>query len=251
MTTFEDINEQITVANNLGIRNLSEKGVEVSEPVTTYKIMENIEKVSGGGGDGESFIKALIEKNEDVTELPDYITSIGANMFNSHSNIAISELPDSVTTIGDYSFTRCPKITNIRGNCVTRFGTGAFGGCNNIVTAYFPRLSHVSNYSFQNNTSLKTLTLGVVSYMHTNSLVGCTALEDLTTGNGIKTTLYLQHCSSLTQASRHGIIDNLADMTGKTAPTITVHENCRGIDQTHLDRINALNWIHNFVLAEG
>lgn len=48
MATIKEVKEQIQSANALGIANLTEKGVEISENATTYEIMSKIEEVSTG-----------------------------------------------------------------------------------------------------------------------------------------------------------------------------------------------------------
>lgn len=51
MATIREIKQKIENANALGVANLTEKGVEISEDATTYEIMQNIAQISTGEAD--------------------------------------------------------------------------------------------------------------------------------------------------------------------------------------------------------
>ena len=69
------------------------------------------------------------------------------------------------------------------------------------------------------------------------------SLTVLEVGNGTSADLYLQYSTNYTQATLHAIIENLADLTGKTAKTFVVGEtNLAKIDDEHIAMLNQKNW---------
>jgi hypothetical protein len=61
-----DLKQNIKNANALGVANLTEKGVEVSESATTYDIMKSIAEVSGGGG---RIYRDIVYNEDDTIDL--------------------------------------------------------------------------------------------------------------------------------------------------------------------------------------
>ncbi len=71
MPTLHDLKRQIENANALGVRSLTEKGVELEGTETTYEIMGKIADVTGGGignMDTPTYSKPEQEKVVDITE---------------------------------------------------------------------------------------------------------------------------------------------------------------------------------------
>ncbi len=63
-------------------------------------------------------------------ELPNSVTTIGANAFWDCPGLTSIEFPNSVTTIGAYAFWDCPGLTSVViGNSITTIGDRAFGLC--------------------------------------------------------------------------------------------------------------------------
>lgn len=77
----------------------------------------------------------------------------------------------------------------------------------------------------------------------TSSFQGCTALTDITIGEGWAVSIYLHYSENLTVESLHGMIENLADLTGKTAKTFQIGAtNLAKIDEEHLTMLQNKNW---------
>ena len=92
-------------------------------------------------------------------------------------------------------------------------------------------------------TSLETVSITTAkSNLSTDTFQGCTALKNITIGEGWAVNIYLHYSNNLTVESLHGMIENLADLTGLTAKTFQVGANIAKIDQTHLDMLVAKNW---------
>ena len=72
MATIKEVKTQIENTNALGVANLTEKGVEISETATTYEIMQGIADISSGGGTEE--LEQLID-NSGVLDSTDGTTT--------------------------------------------------------------------------------------------------------------------------------------------------------------------------------
>ena len=73
-----------------------------------------------------------------------------------------------------------------------------------------------------------------------SKLINCT---NLTIGEGWAVSIYLNYSNNLSVESLHGMIENLADLTGKTAKTFKVGAtNLAKIDEEHIAMLQAKNW---------
>ncbi len=71
MASITEVKQQIINANSLGISNLSEKGVELSESATTYEIMQGIADIITGKSSGGVEYKNIIYNEDDTITLID------------------------------------------------------------------------------------------------------------------------------------------------------------------------------------
>lgn len=77
----------------------------------------------------------------------------------------------------------------------------------------------------------------------TDTFQNCSSLVNLTIGEGWAVSIYLNYSNNLTVESLHGMIENLADLTGKTAKNFNVGAtNLAKIDEDHMAMLNAKNW---------
>jgi hypothetical protein len=71
-------------------------------------------------------------------------------------------------------------------------------------------------------------------------------LTNLTIGEGWAYSIYLYNSNNLSVESLHGMIENLADLTGKTAKKFQVGEtNLAKIDEEHIAMLQAKNWTYS------
>lgn len=76
-------------------------------------------------------------KSENIT-IPNSVTSIGNNTFDSCSNLTSITIPNSVTSIGNYAFFNCSNLTSITiPSSVTSIGNYAFYDCSNLTNVTF------------------------------------------------------------------------------------------------------------------
>ena len=70
--------------------------------------------------------------------IPDSVTSIESNAFESCRSLTSVTIPNSVTNIGKSAFYDCTRLTSVTiGNSVTSIGNYAFYGCTSLTSVYF------------------------------------------------------------------------------------------------------------------
>lgn len=97
---------------------------------------------------------------------------------------------------------------------------------------------------FSGCASLETVSITTAKKnLSTNTFQGCTKLKNITIGEGWAVNIYLHYSNNLTVESLHGMIENLADLTGQTAKTFQIGAtNLTKIDEEHINMLKAKNW---------
>ena len=112
--------------------------------------------------------------------IPEGITSIKANTFDSCTNLKSVELPSTITTIETDAFARCTKLKNITlPEGITSIGDGAFQG-SGLTNINLPNtLETIGNYSFI-NTHLTSVNIpSSVTTIGEAAFAECTNLEEI------------------------------------------------------------------------
>ena len=100
-------------------------------------------------------------------KIPESVTSIGAGAFQSCSSLTSITLPEGVTSIGNQTFYNCSSLTSIiipKG--VNSIGSQAFDACNSLTSVNIPNgVTMIASYTFNNCSSLASITIpdGVTS----------------------------------------------------------------------------------------
>ena len=105
-----------------------------------------------------------------------------------------------------------------------------------------PNVSIVQVRSFYYNPVMTYCELGQITDTRLNSFQGCTALETFKCKAGTTGNIYLQDSPNLTVESLQGIIDNYADMTGQTAPILSIGEtNIAKLSEEYIEKAKQKN----------
>ena len=246
-------------------------------PTDFVSAVENIE--TGGGAKEEQEKTVEITSNGTVEVVPDEgktLSKVTANVnvafegdigkpyidtrkimnfyyfcCNNRVNDFIDCVDTSNGTSLDSMFYNCSLLTSIRkldtSNC-TSFRQ-LFYNC--LALTSIPQLdtSKGTNFAsmFYGCSALETISLTTAkSNLSTNTFQNCTALKNLTIGEGWAVNIYLHYSNNLTVESLHGMIENLADLTGQTAKAFQIGStNIAKIDEEHLTMLTNKNWLYS------
>ena len=88
--------------------------------------------------------------NAKTVEVPNYVTELGAHVFEGHDELETLTYSDQLTTIGAYAFAGCTNLTEVTiGNRVAKIGTHAFDGTAATVKwGNSPQLEELSHEAF-------------------------------------------------------------------------------------------------------
>lgn len=230
MFTYEDIAlvipDDITViesSNYAPLSTISTSGKNVEQIITDFfNGCESLEVIDfpklKSIGDNVFYQSALKEINA-----PNLV-SIGASGFFNCKMTTVS-LPN-LKTMGNSAFSDCADLTEINTPNLVSIGASVIFSANKVTKMTVGALNETSNVSF------RQVIRGANG-----------ALTELYVGQGTSADLYLQYSEKYPQSILHGIIENLADLTGKTKGIFNVGDNnLAKIDDEHKAILESKNW---------
>lgn len=164
------------------------KGHKGEEPKGVIYIPEGITIIANEAFDSFYGLTGVI--------IPKGVTSIGEGAFQACSNLAHVSLPSTLITIGVRAFNSCEKLSTITVPLsVTSLGAQAFSDCISLKTVDMQgNISKIEGASFSNCTTLTSITIpDSVTSIGDYAFVGCTALGAITVPNkvsSIKTNVF-------------------------------------------------------------
>ena len=202
-------------------------------------------------GNGREF-GSMFNSCRGLTTAPKLNTSNGiyfGSMFNNCEKlVVVPQLDTSKGTEFHYMFGSCKELTagpQLDTSNGTTFNS-MFYKCISITSIPQLDTSNGKNFSsmFAGCTGLEAVALTTAkSNLSTNTFQVCSALKNITIGEGWNVNIYLHFSEQLTVESLHGMIENLADLTGQTAKTFQVGAtNLAKIDAEHLTMLQNKNW---------
>ena len=118
--------------------------------------------------------------------IPEGVTAIGDNTFESCWNLTSITIPKSVTTIGDNAFKGCLKMTSLTiPEGVTSIGSNAFMECNELTSVTIPKsVKSLGDLAFQSCRGLVSATIGSAS-IGFDAFDNCRALRNVILTEGV------------------------------------------------------------------
>ena len=92
--------------------------------------------------------------------IPDSVTEIESGAFSGCTGLTSVTIPDSVTEIGSDAFSECTSLTSVTiPDGVTYIGRETFSGCTSLEKVGLPKgLTEIGQYAFKNCTALESIT---------------------------------------------------------------------------------------------
>lgn len=190
-----------------------------------------------------------------IEELEKFDTSNAttfASMFRDCTSLkTISQLDASKVTAFQYMFSGCSALESI-----PQFDTSSGKTFNDMFSSCralkeIPLLD-VRNATTINNICYNCIALASIAFTITTGITGstmfynCRALKNVTIGEGWAVNIYLHYSNNLTVESLHGMIENLADLTGQTAKKFQIGAtNLAKLDDEHRAMLAAKNWAYS------
>lgn len=188
-------------------------------------------------------VKEMDMSADIYAQLPDYYCSAMYGL----EKVTLSPL---TTVIPQRCFAQNYSLKEINLENVTQFGVAAFMedfGLNAPIV-FNAGLTNIANQAFY-RTGLTSITFqtpidGVCPTMSNLAFGQTYMLTEIVIPSGWNTSLYFSD-SPLTQEVLHAMIENLADMTGQTAPTFQIgNNNIAKLDEEHIAMLNNKNWLY-------
>ena len=205
--------------------------------------------------DNEALEQADIYKKIFANEPLDLVIPDGVTILCENQNITYAPITTVSARGADVeeiieSFFQSTNVETVNFPKLTTIGNSGFQGCSALTEVNAPALTTIGKDAILNTSKLTNMIVGVLTgtdqfsfrqtFRHYNG-----SLTVLEVGNGTSADLYLQYSTNYTQATLHAIIENLADLTGKTAKTFFVGDtNLAKIDDEHKTILNNKNWIY-------
>lgn len=118
--------------------------------------------------------------------IPNSLTSIGSEAFSDCYSLSSIVLGENLTTIGNRVFANCGLTSIIIPNSVTSIGTEAFSECHNLRSIVLGENLTTIGYSAFANCGLTSIVIpNSVTYLGEEAFAHCDALTSVVIGNGI------------------------------------------------------------------
>lgn len=139
-------------------------------------------KIIGGYEFVDGYYGFSWHENLTSITIPDSVTSIESQAFESCSSLASVTIPNSVTSIGDEAFERCSSLTSVTiPNSVINIGYGVFSGCTGLTSVEIPNsVTSIGRYAFSNCDNLTSIEISdSVTSIRDGTFCGCDNLTSI------------------------------------------------------------------------
>ncbi|MBQ4569142.1 MAG: leucine-rich repeat protein [Ruminococcus sp.] len=195
-----------------------------NEPLTTATIHYNSKNVPLGleytVANGAVTITGYTGSNA-ILDIPQTIegypvTAIGANAFDSRTNLLSIKLPETITSIGEGAFKYCKGITSmVLPESITEISANAFYGCTSLVEITIPDgVERIGNQAFIYCEALQNVYIpSSVTHIGDFAFRGCLALRDVELPEGLNSigVSAFRGCSVLREVSLPKSIESIGE----------------------------------------
>ena len=184
-----------------GVYNASDDNLDGYDTVTV--------ETSGDAELEASYLSMINDTyGENITKLPEGLTSIGGYAFYFCSRLSSLTLPNTITSIGSYAFYYCSALSKINlPEGLTSIGSNAFERCSALTEITLPStLTKTNTYAFRQCTNLKRVDNYSSAALANGMFYSDTNLMDLIMRSPTPPSINTQTLSSTAIANKKGYI---------------------------------------------
>lgn len=149
--------------------------------------------------DGKTFVKYAVNKTGNTFIVPNGVTKIGDNAFDSSRWLTSLILPEGVVSIGNNAFGCCQKLVNITvPDSMEEIGCGVFQLCDSLIYNESDGASYLGN---ENNPYVLLVSVNSYSFLHCSindnckvicesAFAGCSRMESIVIPESVKSIGY-------------------------------------------------------------
>ena len=148
--------------------------------------------------------------------VPNSVTTIGPNAFDSCRRLTSVTIPNSVTSIGNYAFYDCSSLTSVTiPNRLNSIGNGTFLACQSLTSITIPdSVTSIGGSAFYGCNSLSSITIpNSVTSIGGSAFYGCHNLTSITIPDSVTSIgdYVFYSCSSLTSVMIPDSVTTIGD----------------------------------------
>ncbi|MBO5674669.1 MAG: leucine-rich repeat domain-containing protein [Paludibacteraceae bacterium] len=176
--TWELTDSTLTISGS-GAMDNSHPWSSYSSQIARVSLPEGLTNICDDAFDSASKLQSIV--------IPNTVTSIGKDAFYSCTSLKQITMSNAVETIGSYAFYKTAITSITLPSTLISLGTYAFNNCTQLAEITIPSsLSSIADYTFQKCTNLRKLVIEEgVKTIGAYTFEGCSKLNDITIPEGV------------------------------------------------------------------
>ena len=213
--TWELVNDTLIITGSGAMDNSRPWSSYLSQ-IVHVSLPDGLTNICDDAFDSASKLQSIV--------IPNTVTSIGKDAFNSCTSLTQITMSNAVETIGSYAFYKTAITSITLPSTLISLGTYAFNNCTQLPAITIPgSLSSIADYTFQKCTNLRKLVIEEgVKTIGAYTFEGCSKLNDITIPEGVISIgdQAFHECTSITDISLPTSILSIGNFAFQTCSSL-------------------------------